>query len=304
MAIEFYKEFGDLGYLANYSNHGFYKNGIYYKTVEHYYQSEKYDNEEIKQRIIDANTPKEASNIGRDRNNIRKNNFKEIKQEVMLEGLVEKFRQNKDILYKLLNTKNEDIMEHTVDEYYWGIGKDYSGKNIIGSLLCKTRNILKNELLNRIILNCSNDVYILANNSIDSIVSSYLLCNILSKYDIKSYYCVMNNIDILNIKPEVITSTNNKQFILVDTDYLNNIDSNQIIGIITSDKININKGNIINILYSSTSLLIYDLFKDKYDFSNDEIKLIIVAILYKTKNLSFNFDLEDEKLYKMLLKNI
>ena len=36
MAIEFYKEFGDLGYLANYSNHGFYKNGIYYKTVEHF----------------------------------------------------------------------------------------------------------------------------------------------------------------------------------------------------------------------------------------------------------------------------
>ena len=28
MAIEFYREFGELGYLANYSNYGFYKNGI------------------------------------------------------------------------------------------------------------------------------------------------------------------------------------------------------------------------------------------------------------------------------------
>ena len=27
--IEFYKEFGELGYLANYSNHGFTKNGIF-----------------------------------------------------------------------------------------------------------------------------------------------------------------------------------------------------------------------------------------------------------------------------------
>ena len=25
MSIDFYKEFGELGYLANYSNHGFYK---------------------------------------------------------------------------------------------------------------------------------------------------------------------------------------------------------------------------------------------------------------------------------------
>jgi predicted NAD-dependent protein-ADP-ribosyltransferase YbiA (DUF1768 family) len=33
--IEFYKEFGDLGYLANYSNHGFSIDGVYYKTVEH-----------------------------------------------------------------------------------------------------------------------------------------------------------------------------------------------------------------------------------------------------------------------------
>ena len=49
--IEFYKEFGNLGYLANYSNHGFEKNGIYYKTVEHYYQSEKFSDRSIKDKI-------------------------------------------------------------------------------------------------------------------------------------------------------------------------------------------------------------------------------------------------------------
>ena len=75
MAIEFYKEFGELGYLASYSNHGFYKNDIYYKTVEHYYQSEKFDNLEIRNKIINSTTPKEASIIGRDRNNKRIDNF-------------------------------------------------------------------------------------------------------------------------------------------------------------------------------------------------------------------------------------
>ena len=41
MSVDFYKEFGELGYLAIYSNHGFYEDGVFYKTVEHYYQAKK-----------------------------------------------------------------------------------------------------------------------------------------------------------------------------------------------------------------------------------------------------------------------
>lgn len=54
MAIEFYKEFGDYGYLANYSSYGFYKDGIYYPTAEHYYQSHKFDDKEVQKRILEA----------------------------------------------------------------------------------------------------------------------------------------------------------------------------------------------------------------------------------------------------------
>ena len=95
MAIEFYKEFGELGYLASYSNHGFFKNGIYYKTVEHYYQSEKFDNKKLKEKIINCSTPKEASIIGRDRNNIRRKDFDKLK--TMYDAVYEKFNQNRDM---------------------------------------------------------------------------------------------------------------------------------------------------------------------------------------------------------------
>ena len=60
MSVDFYKEFGELGYLANYSNHGFYEDGVFYKTVEHYYQAKKYDNPTIIKKILEADTPKEA----------------------------------------------------------------------------------------------------------------------------------------------------------------------------------------------------------------------------------------------------
>ena len=51
MAIYFYKEFGELGYLATYSNHGFYKDGIYWKTSEHYYQAHKFNDKNIQKKI-------------------------------------------------------------------------------------------------------------------------------------------------------------------------------------------------------------------------------------------------------------
>ncbi len=300
MAIEFYKEFGELGYLANYSNHGFYKNGIYYKTVEHYYQSEKYDNEDIRKKIIDASTPKEASIIGRDRNNIRKNNFKDIKQQVMLDGLLEKFRQNKDIQYKLLNTKNEEIMEHTKEEYYWGIGNDYSGKNIIGKLLCETRSIIKKELLDSIINNFN--IYILVDDNLDSSISGFLLYNILTKYNIDVKLCCVDTYNsVVPIEVEIISNFN-KKFILVDTKYKNKIDNNNILGIITSNNLEEYGDNIINILYSSTSLLVYDLFKDRYEFNELEKNLIVKSVINNTDNFRINFDKEDEKLYNSLLK--
>ena len=109
MAIEFYKEFGEFGYLANYSEYGFYKNGKYFKTAEHYYQSEKFDDLEIKNKIINASTAKEAAAIGRDRKNKRIDNFREIKLGVMYEGVLEKFRQNSDIRSKLIETRNVEI---------------------------------------------------------------------------------------------------------------------------------------------------------------------------------------------------
>ena len=42
MAIYFYKQYGELGYLANYSSHGFYKDELYWPTAEHYYQAQKF----------------------------------------------------------------------------------------------------------------------------------------------------------------------------------------------------------------------------------------------------------------------
>lgn len=311
--IEFYKEFGELGYLANYSNHGFTKNGIFYKTVEHYYQSEKFDDPEIKKRIINAPTPKEASNIGRDRSNIRKDNFKEIKNQVMFDGILEKFRQNRDIAYKLIETRNKKIAEATIDEYYWGIGKDKSGKNVIGDILVKVRERIKREILDNIIMNCKGkEVFVLGhkNPDADSIISSYILSRILKRLGANAHFAVLSeqyeycksDIKLINnfIKeePVIVDDINNKLFVLVDHNNLEGLSTDNVIGAIDHHIMTGEVYDTLEIEYASTGLLIYDLFKDMYEFTAEEKELIGLSVLADTDYLcSSRFTEEDKKLF-------
>lgn len=145
MAIYFYKQYGPLGYLANYSDHGFYKDGKYWPTAEHYFQAQKFFDENIKERIRFAETPKEASTIGRDRNLPLRSDWEEVKQDIMLETVLLKFRANPDILELLLATGDEELIENTTKESYWGCGPDKNGQNNYGKILVKARAILRNQ---------------------------------------------------------------------------------------------------------------------------------------------------------------
>ena len=312
--IEFYKEFGDLGYLANYSNHGFSIDGIYYKTVEHYYQAMKFDDKNLRKRIINAKTPKEASNIGRDRNNKRINNFKSIKDEVMFNGVLEKFRQNRDIAYKLIETRNKHIVEATVDEYYWGIGKDKSGENHIGGILVKVRERIKREILDSIINKAKelDEVYVIGhfNPDADSVFSSYILSKILISMGINAKFAFLEDYklssndekiikDYLKEKPKIISRDN--KFLLVDRNNLEGLDKDNVIGAIDHHIISGEVYDTLEIEYTSTGLLIYDLFKDVYDFSLEEKELIALTVLTDSDYLcSSRFSLEDKKLYDEL----
>ena len=314
--IEFYKEFGELGYLANYSNHGFTKDGVFYKTVEHYYQSEKFDDPEIKNKIINADTPKEASNIGRDRNLKRIDDFKSIKNQVMFDGILEKFRQNRDIAYKLIETRNKKIAEATIDEYYWGIGKDKSGKNVIGDILVRVRERIKEEILDSIISKCKNkEIYVLGhkNPDADSIISSYILSNVLKGLGANAQFAVLSEdynycksdikliTDYVKVKPVIVDDVNNKLFVLVDHNNLEGLSSDNVLGAIDHHIITGEVYDTLEIEYASTCLLTYDLFKDKYEFSDDEKELIALSVLADTDYLcSSRFTEEDKKLFNEL----
>ena len=143
--IRFYKEFGEYGYLATYSNYGFFKDGVFWKTSEHYYQAQKFMDSDTKIRIQNAETPKIASTIGRDRKLNLRSDWEEVKQDVMFDAVYYKFKQNRDILQKLLDTGNARIVEATVKENYWGCGPNNDGQNNYEKILIKVREKLRTE---------------------------------------------------------------------------------------------------------------------------------------------------------------
>ena len=143
--IRYYKEFGEFGYLATYSNYGFFKDGVFWKTSEHYYQAQKFMDSDTKIKIQNAETPKIASTIGRDRKLNLRSDWEEVKQDVMFDAVYYKFKQNKDILQKLLDTGNARIVEATVKENYWGCGPNNDGQNNYGKILVKVREKLRTE---------------------------------------------------------------------------------------------------------------------------------------------------------------
>lgn len=141
--IKFYKQYGPLGYLASYSDHGFEYDGEYWPTTEHFYQAQKFLDPSLRQKIRNAPTPKEASIIGRDRNNPLRKDWDIIKKDIMYIAVLEKFKANPDIKQKLLDTGDEEIVEATTKEYYWGCGPDGTGENNYGKILCAVREKLK-----------------------------------------------------------------------------------------------------------------------------------------------------------------
>ena len=54
-----------------------------------------------------------------------------------------KFNQNPDLLERLLATGEAKIVENSPVDYYWGVGLDGSGQNMLGVILMEVREKLR-----------------------------------------------------------------------------------------------------------------------------------------------------------------
>ncbi len=143
MAIYFYSTREDYGCFSNFSRHGFELDGKYWKTSEHYFQAMKFEGTEYEDKVREARSPKQAATLGRRRDFPLRKDWEKVKDDVMRKAVLKKFETHEDIRETLLDTDDEELVENAPGDYYWGIGKDGSGKNMLGITLMKVRQTLR-----------------------------------------------------------------------------------------------------------------------------------------------------------------
>lgn len=128
--------------LSNFSPPGVELDGVYWPTVEHFFQAQKFTDREVQERIRLAATPKEARGLGQSRKFELRPGWDAIREEIMRIGLRIKF-SNPAAGALLLSTGNRMLIESSPFDYFWGAGQDGSGQNRLGHLLMQIREELK-----------------------------------------------------------------------------------------------------------------------------------------------------------------
>lgn len=145
MTIYFYTTTEKYGKFSNFSRYGVELDGKWWQTTEHYFQAQKFYDEQYQEKIRHAPDPKTAATLGRSRQIPIRADWEQIKDQVMRRAVLKKFQTHIELRQLLLSTHDQEIVENAPGDYYWGCGADGSGKNQLGKILQEVRELLQNE---------------------------------------------------------------------------------------------------------------------------------------------------------------
>lgn len=81
--------------------------------------------------------------MGRDRARPLRPDWEQVKDDVMRRAVRRKFEAHPELRQVLLATGAEPIVENAPKDWYWGCGKDGTGKNMLGRILMEVRAALR-----------------------------------------------------------------------------------------------------------------------------------------------------------------
>ncbi|CAA7196498.1 NADAR family protein [Chryseobacterium potabilaquae] len=123
----------------------FIKEGITYKTAEHYMMAKKaklFEDNQTLQDILKSDSPNQAKNLGRKVENFDFSIWDEHKYEIVKEGNLLKFSQNEELKEFLLSTNDTILVEASPYDTIWGVGMLESDKRILNPILWNGVNLL------------------------------------------------------------------------------------------------------------------------------------------------------------------
>lgn len=144
------------GYLSNWYLSDFEINGINYSSMEQYMMCQKailFGDNDIAEQILQTSDVGKIKALGRSVKNYDDVIWNGMRQIIVYEGLIEKFRQNNLLKNKLLATGQDILAECAVQDKIWGIGlsmkddrrfhmEEWQGQNLLGFGLMRVRAIM------------------------------------------------------------------------------------------------------------------------------------------------------------------
>jgi len=132
-------------------------NNIMYPTAEHFMMAEKaklFGDLEIADKVMEAETPKDAKILGRQVKNFNKEEWEKHAFNIVVNGNTAKFTQHVKLMDYLLSTGNKIIVEASPYDVVWGIGmgqdnpdcldpEKWKGENLLGFALMVVRDKLR-----------------------------------------------------------------------------------------------------------------------------------------------------------------
>lgn len=135
--------------------------GVSYNSAEQYMMAQKallFNDIKTYDKIMSLSNPYKIKALGRLVKNFNQEIWDKHKEDIVFNGNLLKFSQNKELCKQLLATGNKEIVEASPTDTIWGIGlaetdpdiydkSKWRGTNLLGKAIMKVRDVLKDTKL-------------------------------------------------------------------------------------------------------------------------------------------------------------
>ena len=141
--VYFYAQTDAYSEFSNFAPYGIAMDDVWWRTVEHYFQAQKFHDAAYRERIRLSNKPKDAKALGMTRAVPLRADWEDVKDAIMLEAVTAKFETHAELAELLRSTGERMIVENAPMDAYWGCGPDGTGLNKLGKMLMAVRDGLR-----------------------------------------------------------------------------------------------------------------------------------------------------------------